>query len=892
MDGFKTEQSTYEYIKSVLGSGDRFGTFDWSEDKINAMAAEYKSHLILFRKYIGKASAIQEEYVNQRSATEKNHDDRIEQIKNDFEQNSDVKELAEKEALGKALRIIIKGEKGNIDAAVKFNNGVAPTPEEALKKLPDCDKRVQVLRESVNKLIDIREKDLVKNENDRVAAYASLDVEYNKKYEAAYEEMPSSFKDKMKEEILGDEIKSDIKGYEVADDRFSDITKFHSVYDKYTRDLNKFIERTDMVFNDVRKEFYQNHIEPFSKVTEFYYSESKKGKTPTPEAFNKYIDENLTQSQKDNLFRNYSDFRMDPEKCVQSLNSQSTFTNACRKYAQMSDAFNKINQNRLPAFDTMDMADKKRFAPAFEDDLATVSKRISPLENERNIVDVKNDVIGKSVNAVKSVSRTSQDLFNDMVKKYNGSINSLKGKNFESESFDSKSFSDALSALQKGTLDSAGMKKTASYISHGADLWMSANPPGITNRSLHEQLHNVKNLAFEMELNGMMSEYFERKDELFYDSLVNRDGDGILGLSTKQIEEKISNLNKSIESLDETRDTLLDQFIKDGQAENLDAFDILSDAVQEHRAMKSQKQIQLNSLQKEYDELSEEDKNGEKGETLKNDMNGLREGIEDLNQNIVQRTKGMENSLQSLNPQLLELFVNTEAKRETMLESKQRLEEANGKIKAPEFQIRKMLENKIKDIRDQFNKIPDSGKSEYYKNMYNSLVKAEIGLSRANTMADMKNVLDQAKGPVNTYVSKRDSLIKWSTTGAERINNAKEAKGMLDAFDRVYEAFNEKEKQAQEKGQKVKDAGTTYFPRNYRKVGSVKTIEYPMEKENADFGDLMKEQEAENNALKKEKALQASRLAKAVSEKTQTEKTRMTTKVQTEKKGPAPGISL
>ena len=203
-----------------------------------------------------------------------------------------------------------------------------------------------------------------------------------------------------------------------------------------------------------------------------------------------------------------------------------------------------------------------------------------------------------------------------------------------------------------------------------------------------------------------------------------------------------------------------------------------------------------------------------------------------------------------------------------------------------------MLENKIKDIRDQFNKIPDSGKSEYYKNMYNSLVKAEIGLSRANTMADMKNVLDQAKGPVNTYVSKRDSLIKWSTTGAERINNAKEAKGMLDAFDRVYEAFNEKEKQAQEKGQKVKDAGTTYFPRNYRKVGSVKTVEYPMEKENADFGDLMKEQEAENNALKKEKALQASRLAKAVSEKTQTEKTRMTTKVQTEKKGPAPGISL
>ena len=889
------EQTTYEYISSLLKSADEYGDIFWSEDAIAKKNAEYNSYLKYYKNFCMAAETVYAEYVSKRSDMEEKYDKAISdkekeiclQYKSDeIKSARDSVDLLYKTfdtvRLGKNCKAAdlseirstydkIFGEKTSEDIPQSIRE-IYTSNSAVIKELLDGKLSADSAGITLHELGEKRQKiwdryaefndtltqARMKLEEQRRAEYPKLKAQYGRKYNQLFESVP-------------EKVRQNMTAHRETLD-FTDIDNFKTVYDEFDKEKMVFEDETEEIYREAARNYYRNSIEPFATVVDYYFDAQKKGLIVDDKTISEFIEFNLDEQQKRKLFIDYKGMAGSPLEVLQSVGAQNVFSNACDKYVRMSAQFAKIGEYKLYSFDKMDMSIRSKFDAVMTEnprELLAASEKIQFEDRRINVWELKNKIIEES-DAVRTIAefgkrpRVSEEIMDSTVMQYENSIKSLRKKNGTANKVGVDSLLEDLDKIKDKDINPKNLASGLIGVRDNIERFKKNNKPGFFNRSLHESIRRAENFAFETDINSIMDEFYKSREDFLQRNISDGNELGLAGLSQSEISKKVSDLNKTIAGIDRTQDKLLEEFMTDIRKEDLDGIDILSDALQEHAADKTRFYGIVNEMQKEYESLSDSDKEGKRGQDLKAGIEYNQQRIADINELIARRINTVQQQVAKFDPEFLEKNDQLNKQREKAIAEKSAINDRRHEIKTPLFEVRDRLEKKLDKIleelggnlQEKFDKIktelggmtrekldeiikeegidtqekldkiktelagepqekrdkimkelsgePQEKDSALYANMYNSIKSARADLGKALSVDDLKKSLDRARSPINQYVKKRDSFFIFTEKGRTRIDCAKEAQGMLEAFDRIFDTYTEKEKTFEAKNQKVK----------------------------------------------------------------------------------------
>ena len=467
----------------------------------------------------------------------------------------------------------------------------------------------------------------------------------------------------------------------------------------------------------------------------------------------------------------------------------------------------------------MDKADIKNAGNNMQDEIISLEKKQEELlfdeqlvgtnEKERFLNDIKLSVLKTKAENLKAVIETDKEILEPIKKR-------LK-RTPEEEKFivnsinESKDYITMLSNEMAEYLDFKVDEIKAAMKGDGDKL------PEIDESELtNEQIARIRQGIMESdEIYLSMKEMHDRISQEKGSYRVNEEL--AVGLTNKiaKNSEEYDKCQKEIERLAKRQLEILESqgFSKDADENNLlkmdidfdiSKLDINYDNVFEKAAMVMEYENQINEKKQEYSKLNDEEKTGEKGRLLNEQIKELQLSKDDANDDInrayadINETKN--NMFRSFldNESLTEEDKKYKAKLEKFQENVKndlRIDELTEKrkeydkaentfhshVKAKDIVVKKL--NEIKEVLDKNTKKDDT---ELYTSMKNAFDTAKDKVSKAKSMKEINDALQPLKAPTEQYIRERDSFFKFSSVGANRVVAAKNIRGVIDSFSGIY----------------------------------------------------------------------------------------------------------
>ena len=253
----------------------------------------------------------------------------------------------------------------------------------------------------------------------------------------------------------------------------------------------------------------------------------------------------------------------------------------------------------------------------------------------------------------------------------------------------------------------------------------------------------------------------------------------------------------------------------------LNSMDIGYDNIYEKTAMVKKYEKEISEKQKEYSNLNEADKKGERGNLLGEEIEALQNRIEDAEDDI-NRAYATVNSSQN---RMLRSFSNKEPVTEEDKQNRDKLEKVqenvNNELMIEDLKDKKQVyakaENtfhsyvktrdavgaKLKEIKAVLDKNTKKDDTPLYTTMKNALTSAIDKVSKAKSMKDMHDALQSLKPSTDLYIKERDSFFKFSTVGANRVVAAKNIRGVIESFSNIYKDNDNRIKAISEKNDTI-----------------------------------------------------------------------------------------
>lgn len=472
----------------------------------------------------------------------------------------------------------------------------------------------------------------------------------------------------------------------------------------------------------------------------------------------------------------------------------------------------------------MDKADIKNAGGYMQEEIMSLEKKQEELlfdeqlvgtnEKERFLNDIKLSVLKTKAENLKAVIETDKEILEPIKKK-------LDKRTSEEEKFivnsinESKDYITMLSNEMAEYLDFKVDEIKAAMKGDGDKL------PEIDESELtNEQIARIRQGIMESdEIYLSMKEMHDRISQEKGSYRVNEELAAGLTNKIAKNSEEYDKCQKEIERLEKRQLEILESQgfskgkNKDADENNLSRMDIDFDIskmdidydnVFEKTAMVMEYENEINEKKQEYSKLNDEEKTGEKGRLLNEQIKELQLSKDDANDDInrayadINATKNEILSSFSDNESLTEEDKKYKAKLEKFQENVKndlRIDELTEKrkeydkaentfhshVKAKDIVVKKL--NEIKEVLDKNTKKDDT---ELYTSMKNAFDTAKDKVSKAKSMKEINDALQPLKAPTEQYIRERDSFFKFSSVGANRVVAAKNIRGVIDSFSGIY----------------------------------------------------------------------------------------------------------
>lgn len=435
-------------------------------------------------------------------------------------------------------------------------------------------------------------------------------------------------------------------------------------------------------------------------------------------------------------------------------------------------------------------------------------------EKERFLNDIKLSVLKTKAENLKAVIETDKEILEPIKKK-------LDKRTSEEEKFivnsinESKDYISMLSNEMAEYLDFKVDEIKAAMKGDGDKL-----PEIDESEFTNEQIARIRQGIMESdEIYLSMKEMHDRISQEKGSYRVNEELAAGLTNKIAKNSEEYDKCQKEIERLEKRQLEILESQgfskgkNKDADENNLSRMDIDFDIskmdidydnVFEKTAMVMEYENEINEKKQEYSKLNDEEKTGEKGRLLNEQIKELQLSKDDANDDInrayadINATKNEILSSFSDNESLTEEDKKYKAKLEKFQENVRndlRIDELTEKrkeydkaentfhshVKAKDIVVKKL--NEIKEVLDKNTKKDDT---ELYTSMKNAFDTAKDKVSKAKSMKEINDALQPLKAPTEQYIRERDSFFKFSSVGANRVVAAKNIRGVIDSFSGIY----------------------------------------------------------------------------------------------------------
>lgn len=467
----------------------------------------------------------------------------------------------------------------------------------------------------------------------------------------------------------------------------------------------------------------------------------------------------------------------------------------------------------------MDKADIKNAGGYMQEEIMSLEKKQEELlfdeqlvgtnEKERFLNDIKLSVLKTKAENLKAVIETDKEILEPIKKR-------LK-RTPEEEKFivnsinESKDYITMLSNEMAEYLDFKVDEIKAAMKGDGDKL------PEIDESELtNEQIERIRQGIMESdEIYLSMKEMHDRISQEKGSYRVNEEL--AVGLANKiaKNSEEYDKCQKEIERLKKRQLEILESqgFSKDADENNLlkmdidfdiSKLDINYDNVFEKTAMVMEYENQINEKKQEYSKLNDEEKTGEKGRLLNEQIKELQlskdDAKDDINRAYADINETKNNMFRSFldNESLTEEDKKYKAKLEKFQENVKndlRIEELTEKRKEYEkaegtfhsyVKAKDIVGKKLEEIREVLDKNTKKDDTELYTSMKNAFDTAKDKVSKAKSMKEINDALQPLKAPTEQYIRERDSFFKFSSVGANRVVAAKNIRGIIDSFSGIY----------------------------------------------------------------------------------------------------------